>query len=440
MAKKKQTFDIFLRTLSQTTWSADTFKKWKGNNRSFEPVILKFISLNSKYLNFLGIDARLITENNEPKLQLTSSKYIGAIPILAPDTGLKVGVLTVGGRYGENPEEILPLIKHSLRPEYIYDWPLGKELTFNPPVFMECCSFIDLFIELNKRHWTKFSKEKEISKRPSAGTNWLEYAIRTATQDQKQKLIFHNSENRLICLHQEQKNLNYVCRLAIEILSRPNVPVTIRYQYAGKLQSLRTLLINQQCLKTTFIKTHSADPVIVKEIKKLANIILEEKGGEKYSWRLDYAEVFERYVQYLFEEAGKKQGFSTRANQRIQLNWRRRPAWKITNLEPDLVLYSDDKAVIVDAKYKSHIYNWNDFSKELHDTFRLDLHQILAYASIIGETHEISKVVLAYPYNKFTCERLTISDGLIIELIGIPISRAQVPPLIQSLTASLRRP
>ena len=96
---------------------------------------------------------------------------------------------------------------------------------------------------------------------------------------------------------------------------------------------------------------------------------------------MDYAEFFERYVQYVFRDVAKKKGAHAIENPHYGIAYRNKPSWGLSYLEPDLILQKDRDQYVIDAKYKSHVFNWNEGSTQLKDTFRHDFHQILAYCS-----------------------------------------------------------
>ena len=78
------TFDK-LPTLSSTIWTSDKLKQsWKWSDRSMESVMQKFVDLNHKNLSYLDISACVESDNGKPIIKLTTSKFIGAIPIISP--------------------------------------------------------------------------------------------------------------------------------------------------------------------------------------------------------------------------------------------------------------------------------------------------------------------------------------------------------------------
>ena len=92
--------------------------------------------------------------------------------------------------------------------------------------------------------------------------------------------------------------------------------------------------------------------------------------------------------------------------------------------------------VVVDAKYKSHMYNWDSNSDELHDSFRKDFHQVLAYSSFSSAQNK--KTIIIYPYKDFKYYS-TVTNSNLNEcknqtlLIGIPISKVKISEVVNML-------
>ena len=144
---------------------------------------------------------------------------------------------------------------------------------------------------------------------------------------------------------------------------------------------------------------------------------------------MDYAEFFERYVQFLVGEVAKKKGANEICNPHYGITVNNHPQWLLHYIEPDMVLQKSEQQIVIDAKYKSHMFNWNDESAELKETFRHDYHQILAYCSL--NSMPTKHAMLVYPFNDFVYHKtrvystITHSDA-IVYLIGIPIEKKRI--------------
>ena len=186
-----------LPTLATVYWSSDKLKQsWKWNDRSMESIMQRFIDLNQKNLLYLGITASIESLNGKPQIKLTTSKFIGAIPIISPMNGKAVGDLIVTGRFGEEAGELITLLDSRIRPEYSDEFRLVQDSQMTPPIFMECCKYIDTYLEAEHFKWQKFTNVIKTEHQPQGSTLWNEYALRTA-QNPLEFSTFKNKRNRL---------------------------------------------------------------------------------------------------------------------------------------------------------------------------------------------------------------------------------------------------
>lgn len=434
----KQNLHLFgkLPTLGTCSWTVERLKSWKWSDRHMEPVMQRFIDLNRRNLDFMGITVHIETIDGKPTLQLSTSKFIGAIPLFSPMSGKIAGDLIVTGRFGENAGEIISLLDSSIRPDYSAEFRLALDSQMTPPIFIECCKYIDKYLEADKYKWRKFTNVIKQQHQPSSSTLWGEYILRTA-KNPLDFNMFNNKCNTLTCDHEEWKQLNYVLTLAIDELSSHNVPIRIRAAFSDKINSLQQKLRNSEIAKTDNIKERMSDPLVIKQLKSLAKRILRNKSGENLAWRMDYAVFFERYVQYLFAEVARKKGANTINNPHYGIRTSNRPSWALNYLEPDLIVSKASEQYVVDAKYKSHIYNWNESSDELKDSFRHDLHQILAYCSFNKMVNK--QAILVYPYSDFVLHKMKAANSITnsettIQLIGIPIDKSRIEDVKERLS------
>lgn len=418
-----------LKTLSTSYWSSNKLKdQWKWRDRSMESVMQRFIELNGRNLDFLDINVSIESDGLRPTLKLTSSKYIGAIPVRSPMNGKIVGDLTVKGRFGENATELIPLLGDNIKIEYSDEFRLMQEPLITPPIYIECCKYIDTYIEAKKYRWRKFDNAVKIQHQPSTSTLWSEYALRTA-KDPMLFNVYHNKCNILSTDHKEWRQLTYVLTLAIKELQSPKVPIKIRFTYADKINHLIVMLRQTSMERTSEIRIKMSDPLIIKKLKTIAVSILNNKSNENTAWRMDYAEFFERYVQYLMSRVAKRKNVNVYNNPHYNISIKNMPSWGLNYLEPDTVLQKNNLQYVVDAKYKSHVFNWHDNNYELKDTFRHDFHQILAYCSF--NIMPQKKALLIYPFNRVVVHEMHIksncqSSNADIYIVGIPIAKNKI--------------
>ena len=418
-----------LSTLSSTIWTCDKVKQsWKWKDRSMEAVMQRFVDLNQKNLSYLDISACVESDNGKPVIKLTTSRFVGTIPIISPMNGKAVGDLTVTGRFGEDVGELISLLDSTIRPEYSDELQLVQESQMTPPIFIECCKYLELYEQAEKFKWRKFTNEVRASRQPSGSTLWPEYALRTA-RNPMEFSVFHNKCNILTSDHPEWQQLNYVLQLAIEELESLRTPLRPRAIYSLQIARMKIKLRDKTCSPTDNIKIRVSDPSIIKQIKELANRILSNRSNEKLAWRIDYAVFFERFVQFLLTDVSKKKGARPVNNPHYGIRVSKRPSWAINYLEPDMIIQKGDEQFVVDAKYKSNLFNWNNNSEELKNTFRHDLHQLLAYCSMNGMNKK--QALLIYPFSDFSCREISINSCLAttevqVYMIGIPLNKNRV--------------
>ncbi len=435
MSSSQQTFNS-IYTLSSINWTVDAMvKSWKCDRRSMDTMVRRFIDLNQRALDYLGITATIISENGQPSLELTTSKYVGAIPIKSPKNGKIVGDLNVIGRFGEQATELISLLGDLISPEFS-DTPLyNRNSKMRPPIFMECCHYIDLYQKAINYKWTKFDNTIKVQKAPAASTLWGEYALRTAS-DPLQFNIYKNKCNILSTDHKEWRELNYVLGLAIGELGNTAVPIRTRLHYAQQIEHLKRWLRNQKTEAVDDIPIHMSDPIVIKELKQIACKILIHKTNDLLAWRMDYTKFFEAYVQYIFSRIAKQTGARQYNNPHYSISADRRPAWGLSYIEPDLILQKGKVQYVIDAKYKSHLFNWSDTGSSLKDDFRHDFHQVLAYSSFNNMSSK--KIMLVYPYNKFVVHNMGVFSPLTrlqsnVYLVGIPIERQKIEEIVMQL-------
>lgn len=395
---------------------------WKCDKRYGADTLRHFIALNKRAFDFIGIRAEIDTSLGKISLRLSTSRYAGTIPLLSPKSGKPYGDLVIRGRFGEDISGLLAAVQDSLPPEYDPSLPPIEDSTLEPPFYFECCRFIDHWRGVERSQWCKFEVIDRDRNTPASGTRWEVYAESSFAPENTLK--YPTRESRLSKHHLEFRQLVSVLLLAISEVQRIQTPSAVRAKYLREMTRLRSLYDGMpRPNMCSLFAERASDPIVIREAKRLANVILRNKRTQGRAWRIDYAILFERYVQYLFGIIASRRGYSVMCNPHYSISgWA--PVWVPRYLEPDIVVDKGDGQVIVDAKYKSHMLNWGSMSEGLKETFRSDLHQILAYSSFDPKPRK--RVMLAYPSMAFSSQRLQISTPLAsasteVYLLGIPL-------------------
>ncbi len=429
---------LFIKPLSTLSTYIISFeevnKKWKCDKRYPESAIQKFIRLNTKSLNFLGINVEGIFHNGKYALQLTTSNYVGCIPTYSPTNGKSNGDLVVTSRFNEDISELLSVINDTILPEFNSELQLSSNEIVKPPLYFECANFIDKYIEARNKGWRKFTNVTKTQKFPTSSTLWDKYAFTSINPSRA--LEFQNKCNVLSNDHLEWHELNYVLSIAINELKSPRTPLRSRMAYSDKINKLDNHFLKTSKPTANKIQIHMADPYIIKELKTIANVILGDSLSRMYSWRLDFSVFFERYVQFLLQSVAQTKGAYEINNPHYGIYSSQKPEWCLHYLEPDIVIQRGSEQYVVDAKYKSHMYNTHNNTEKLKEAFRTDLHQILAYCSLNCMTEK--KALLIYPASQLIVTPLNIKSHLnglnnIVTLIGIPLLKSKIESIKREL-------
>lgn len=402
-------------------------KKWKCDKRYPESAIQRFIKLNAKSFDFLKIKAEGVFHEGKFALRLTTSNYVGCIPTYSPVNGKLFGDILVTGRFNEDIMELLSVTGDCILPEFNDNLELSSGEISKPPLYFECANFIDLYLNACKANWRKFDNKMQIKTYPDASTQWDRYAITSI--DPLQTFKYQNKNNILTTNHTEWQELTYILHLAITEIESIRTPLRSKLAYIEKINKLKQTYSANTLRAISRVNIHMADPIIIKELKKVGNIILGDLSSRKISWRLDFAVFFERYVQFLLESIAREKGAKEFCNPHFRITGQHKPQWCLSYLEPDIVIQREDQQYVIDAKYKSHMFNLQSNSEDLRDTFRSDLHQVLAYTSL--NTMSEKKGILIYPASHFDVSTIYIKSQLNgrrnhVQLIGIPLIKSEV--------------
>lgn len=361
-------------------------KKWfkAADKRIMGQYLQKFIIYNKRYLDFLGVSPLITGTDQDTSIYFRTSSFIGSIPLRSPDTGRQIGDFVVTPKFSGKDRytdyiKIVNLLKREINPETINSKPLASGRNFQPPLYLEACKFIVLLEELLKSQWRKFNRIEKVLSEPTGQVNWNKYVVQEYKIENRLK--FPSGHNILSELHNEYSYIRYVFDLCKSELLSNNTPLEVKLAVKNNLQYIEENLYFHTPQPTTKIQIRYSDSSTVKDCKKQANKILSNQLVEGTAWRVDFSDVFEKFIQYIFKEAAKETGGRLLTNYRFKGYAEKESTWKLKHLEPDAMFQKNELVIFIDAKYKSHLYNKWDYSDILKDEHRHDLHQILCYSS-----------------------------------------------------------
>ena len=399
----------------------------------------KFISYNQNNIKFLDISVSMLGLDSNTELAFSTGKYIGAIPLRSPVNGKQIGDFLVYPRFSDGKflfsqlTKILMMLNESVEPEYLDTLPLASGGVVRPPHYYDAVKYIYAYQSAVRENWFKFRSEERSHPYPKASTNWQKYI--NEEHDPQKRLIYPAKDNELSPNHREWQQAKTVFEMAKDELAQPTTPMSIRYpmKTLGQALTAKTQSIQQASVQSFTI--HASDPPVIKKLKEQGNIFLHRNSKEVSAWRIDIAELFERYTQHLVQKVIREMPARFYANPRFSARGYL-PSWGLKYLEPDALIETENLSIAVDAKYKAHYYSRNQTSSILKETHREDLHQILAYCSFSSARNKAG--MLFYPSDQYSSQSFSYTNSYNgtrneIILVGLPFEPEIRPETQQGL-------
>lgn len=420
-------------------------KKWfkSADKRIIGQYLQKFIDYNQDCFSFIGVRPFIIGTDQNTSLAFESSSFIGSIPLRSSDTGKQIGDFVISPRFlgrdrYQDYIEILDLLDAEINPTVFDSLPLISGRNFRPPLYLEAVKFIGALENLIKNSWRKFDTIEYLNPQPTGQTNWNKYINNQYKVENH--LLYPSRRNILSEFHSEYSELRYVFDICKSELLSSNTPFRIKGGIRHRVEYIEEKFYYHKPKKTTEIPIKFSDSPTVKEAKSLANKILNFNLVESTAWRVDFSDVFEKYVQYIFRQVAKTTGGRLLSNYRFTSHTKTRYSWELKYLEPDAVFKKEDLIIMVDAKYKSHLLNKYDNSEKLKEDYRHDLHQILAYSSFGNQFPKCS--FLCYPSDKVEIKHTIFKNSINdlvnkVVMIGIPLRKNTIGEVKKVLLARI---
>lgn len=409
-------------------------KKWFkfADRRVMGQYFQKFIQYNSSYFDFLGVVPHIIGLDQNIALTFSSSHYIGAIPLRSPDTGKQIGDFVVRPRFTgsnrfEDYIEILDLLGANISPETKDSLPLISGRNFTPPLYLEAIKFISTLELLLQQPWRKFDNVEIISPQISGQVNWNKY-INSEFKIEK-RIKFPLNKNILSSLHPEYCKIRYVFDICKKELLSSSTSQKIKTNTRPRLLFIEENLYLHQPKATKGLIIKQSDSPVIRACKEQANRILFSNLIDSIAWRVNFSDVFEKFIQYIFCEVAKANGGKVYSNYKLSSYNQNNYSWELKYLEPDAIYQKNNFLIFIDAKYKSNLYNKYSNNQILKEDYRHDLHQIIAYSSFSNTIPRYS--FLFYPSTKIETEHIkyknkinNITNSIII--FGVPLKKESI--------------
>lgn len=383
------------------------------DKRYLESAVQRFIILNKRMFDFLGIEVELSGTDNDLSLIFRSSDFIGAIPIKMPYDGIVHKDFQIVPRFDNGKDvyseltQLLTSLNYSIQPERSEFDLLCEPMKLQPPIYYEALKYIELYDKAYKYSWLKFDSKEQIHPYPKSNTNWSKHAVKS--YNPVNALAFPSKDSVLSTNHIEWKELKYVFNLSKELIVSSTVPSSIRFKHEGRIRYLSNKVEDIEPIITDKMVVRASDPQCIKELKKQANVILQKSGNSCSAWRMSMSMLFERYVQMIVEKSTRELSGKVISNSKV-VGRGNIPSWGLKYLEPDIEVKIGSCIYMGDAKYKANFYASESQPSILKETHRADLHQLLAYCSFEPQSRKIG--VLFYPSEDTHYKSISYTDRI----------------------------
>ena len=394
-----------------------------GRARSWERFLESFLRLNEPALNSLDVRPQVEGGQQGMNLKLVPGGRAGAVPLRSSYTGTVQAGLLVKPRFGwSGIGNVLRATGWSAMPSFP-QYPLvpgsGREV---PPWVLAG----PVLARLNEmlRDLTKGYEEKEeIRTQPRGKILWPRYIGHHLSTGR-----WHRLPCRYPNLDADPRVQGFV-RWTLERIRRMLEGVggtdpiahslaTVATRLIESLAAVKPLRPTRSEIATLTSTSHVVRQAFLAGIEAVSWVVEERGlgGGQELDglpWTLALDELWERYVEAVYRKEARLNGGEIRtARSRettVPIRWSPPSHRSLSHLIPDIVIRRGRVVHIIDAKYKAHFNDldsvgWRRFTDDAREAHRADVHQILAYTSLIDADEIIATLV--YPLRTSTWQSL----------------------------------
>ena len=383
----------------------------------------QFININKPLLNMFDLSAYPIFDGDNFDVKIESKSKIGALPLISPITYKPDYSLIISPRFGW--DGIGPILSNTgwrITPD-ILGLPQLKVSEKSIPPWVLSSIVLRRIEALIKKIDRRFEFVEEDRQVPRGQIKWDQYAtkkIQTAgflnfpcrypdlENNRDLKSIIHFTlDKQLQSLSTQREHGYYVLQLmdfCQHLIQSVKLNAPVRPSQRA-LNAFQRILFSGE----TYIKGLDAIDWTVNE-KGLAGIG-DMKG---IPWQMSMETLFEAYIEACLSKLIKEVGGTLKTGRKREtitaVSWEPGFTGSQRFLLPDMVIERDGQHIIVDAKYKDHwedlnIEGWHNLEQEIRERHRVDLFQILAYASMAD--HRNITCCLVYPCKAETFNSLS---------------------------------
>jgi hypothetical protein len=360
-----------------------------------------FLTANAAALRRLAITPEVSTVGGA-HLRLHPGAHIGAVPLLAPRTQRIVAGLLIEPRF-KWPAlgAVFAAIGFSAEPR-LGGAGLVPGSAREVPAWMLAAPVLRRLEGLLAHRRRGFVERSESRSSPRGRVDWGAWARRDVPTGRWTTLpcTFTEPADDPVLMAAVRWTLD---RIAGELDLLPDAPAA---RALRERVYVLTSAVGPGALRRPDATLAGAENAWIADALQAMGWVAEERGMggaqslDGLAWDLAVDQVWEAWVARFLADLAPRIGLTVRGNLRHGLNWQGHVA-SMGSLVPDAALIGANRALWVDAKYKSHLsdlarFGWKGLSEIAQERHRADLHQALAYATL-ANVDQVD-TVLAYPH------------------------------------------
>ncbi len=406
-----------------------------------------FLRRNEASLRALDVRAELAPASEGASIRLVPGGRAGAIPLRSAETDKVAGGLVVRPRFGwTGVGRVLGEIGWYTSPEFL-DSPLVPGSGREVPPWVLAGPVIARLADMLRSMRRGYAEVEEVLRRPRGRILWDRY---------RSESLSRGRWDRLPCRFPElasDPRLRRAIRWTLERIRRDLIRVGREDRISTELARLAAHLIEGLSDVTSVMPARHdlaqlsrggrlVEGSLRRGLEAIAWIVDERGlgGGRELdglAWQLPLEQLWETYVESVVRREAAMTGGEVKTGRLGQtvfpLHWSDPSHRTLGHVVPDIVVRRGRSVHVIDAKYKAHLaeldeFGWLRFSEEQREAHRADLHQVLAYASLYDADRITATLV--YPVRHSTWEALARR--------GRDVSRAELLHGGRQVTLELR--
>lgn len=402
-----------------------------------------FLAQNRAALNALNLQPHVVAGRDGVRLEVIPGNRAGAIPLRSVVTGQVAGGVIVSPRFGwPGVGRVLSATGWGSGPEFL-NLPLVPGSGREVPPWVLAGPVLRRLAELLANLRPGYRDRCEVRSHPRGQIQWPIYLA---------KQLLAGRWHHLPCRFSEldtDARLRQAVRWTLERLhtdlgvsgGRDPVALLLIEQITHLLEHVLDVP-SRRPSRRELDTNLGREPMMSSALHdglQAMGWIAEERGlgggrtSDGLAWTLPLEELWERYVERIVRDEAARSGGRLRTGRLgetlVPLSWNDPSHRALGHLVPDFVIYRSESVEIVDAKYKAHFADldatrWVAFTDEAKDALRADVHQVLAYAAVVGAPG-LTKSTLIYPVKRELYEELRLRkrDRVVAQ---IPMGRKEL--------------